>query len=261
MLATLSARRALAPPRAVARRQLSLWQRVRDSMNERSERYREASESHLERTRSSLQKDIKTHESAFKELGGVIRKDRHTVRGPAAALGSPSEAFAFPTLQGHSLAGEEVSLSADGLFHRQLTLLGCCGSQHGQEMVDGWLEGLSAALVPQGPPALPVRTVWLSLVDSPGFSWVRMVLVGSMRMSVPKERHDSFVVHFGDSGEMRRRLQMENRHLGYVALVDSQARVRWHVHGSETPTDEEVAALARLIEAEAAPPEKTRRKR
>ena len=54
---------------------------------------------------------------------------------------------------------------------------------------------------------------------------------------------------------------MENRHLGYVALVDSQARVRWHVHGSETPSDEEVAALARLIEAEAAPPEKTRRKR
>ena len=118
-------------------------------MNEKSERYREASEAHLERTRSSLQKDIKTHESAFKELGGVIRKDRHTVRGPAAALSSPSEAFAFPTLQGHSLAGEEVSLSADGLFHRQLTLLGCCGSQHGQEMVDGWLEGLSAALVPR----------------------------------------------------------------------------------------------------------------
>ena len=100
MLASLGARRALAPPRAVARRQLSLWQRVRDSMNEKSERYREASEAHLERTRSSLQKDIKTHESAFKELGGVIRKDRHTVRGPAAALGSPSEAFAFPTLQG-----------------------------------------------------------------------------------------------------------------------------------------------------------------
>ncbi len=73
-----------------------------------------------------------------------------------------------------------------------------------------------------------------------------------MRRSVPLERQDDFFCHFGDSSEVRRALQMQNRYLGLVCLVDPRGVVRWHVHGNEVPTSKEVGTLARLLTKEMA---------
>ena len=41
--------------------------------------------------------------------------------------------------------------------------------------------------------------------------------------------------------------QMSNRYLGYVCLVDPHGIVRWHVHGNEPPTTDELVALQWLV--------------
>ena len=46
-------------------------------------------------------------------------------------------------------------------------------------------------------------------------------------------------------------MQMHNKYFGLVCLVDGNGIVRWHVHGSEVPSDEQVGALAGIIERQA----------
>jgi hypothetical protein len=46
---------------------------------------------------------------------------------------------------------------------------------------------------------------------------------------------------------MRRKLRFTNRYLGYVCVVDSAGVVRWHVHSSEIPTEQQIEALRRCL--------------
>ena len=43
-------------------------------------------------------------------------------------------------------------------------------------------------------------------------------------------------------------MQMQNRYLGYVCLVDPDGVVRWHVHGNELPAEAELAAFGSLVQ-------------
>ena len=174
-----------------------------------------------------------------------------------------------------SLAGDEGDLSTaeGGWLHGRTTLLGCAGSQFSQPMVDGWLDpfaregvaNVEQAVVnmveQQGAVAnvgianvdsLEVdsrfQVLWLSLVHGAVLDWFRKPLLSSMRASVRHERHGSFCCHFGDGREERETLNMENRYLGYVCIVDRSGLVRWHTHSNQPPSgDDEVSSLARLI--------------
>ena len=160
-------------------------------------------------------------------------------------------------------SSERVELSESGLFASRWTLLGCSGSQFAQPMVDGWVAGVPAALEARsasrrsdggsGVVELPLglQARWLSLVDGAILQWLRRPLLASMRFSVAAERRASFLCHFGDSNEPRRKMQMHNKYFGLVCLVDGNGIVRWHVHGNEEPTAEQVDALAGIIERQA----------
>jgi hypothetical protein len=132
------------------------------------------------------------------------------------------------------------------LFAGQLTLVGCVGARFSEKMVDGWLEGGASAVADAQP---PLQTLRLSLVDGVKYRWVRPLLLASMRLSVPADRHDSFYVCMDDLSEVTKGLRMSNRFLGYVCLVDGAGLIRWHVHSSKPPTTEEVATLAGILRA------------
>lgn len=146
--------------------------------------------------------------------------------------------------QGHALSGEAYDTAE--LLRRGVSLVGCSGSQFAAHMVDAWLDGAVDALAGSGGDAADgLRVARLSLIDGAALSWLRRPLLLSMRMSVPRERHNSFLPWFGDSTVPRRQLRMDNRFLGYVCLVD-RGVVRWHVHGNEVPDSGAVSALAQL---------------
>ena len=184
-------------------------------------------------------------------LREVIKEKSVTLHPPAASLYSTALAFRFPEVTATSLAGEEVSVgpAAGGLFENRWTLLGCAGSNFAKSMVDTWMEAAAAPeLVASAAEAgrVGLQTSWLSLVEGTLLSWLRRPLLLSMRSSVPAERHTRFLCTFGQMEQVRRTLQMQNKYLGYVCLVDPQGIVRWHVHGNEVPSDTQVRDLCLL---------------
>jgi len=217
-----------------------------ESLAAKNARLREASEANLSKTRQQLMDDMSKRNEDMAAMREIIHEKTVTLHPPPAALYAQSNAFRFPELQAASLTGYEVETTS--LFTGRWTLLGCAGSRFAQPMVDGWMDGVSAVL----PESLQLQLRWLSLIDGKLLSWFRRPLLAMMRRSVPSERHCSFLCHFGDSTEPRRRLQMQNRYLGFVCLVDGRGVVRWHVHGSEVPSEEMSLALVKLISREAA---------
>ena len=186
-------------------------------------------------------------------LREVIREKSVTLHPPPAALYAQASAFRFPALHATALASHEpVELSESGLFaSHEWTLLGCAGSQFAQPMVDAWVEGtppLAAAKADGGGGGGElVQARWLSFVDGAVLGWLQRPLLATMRLSVPRERHAHFLCRFGDSSEPRRKMQMQNKYLGFVCLVDRGGVVRWHVHGNEVPAPEELERLAALV--------------
>ncbi len=196
-------------------------------------------------------------------LRTVIHSKDVTLHPPPAALYAQRDAFRFPDVSVCSLSGEEAALAEGGVFGGRLTLLGCAGSNFAKPMVDGWVCGVSDAVEAaggaaaggagggsRGEAAVPLQAMWLSLVEGSSpilLRWMRSPLLFSMRMSVSSERHSRFYTHFGDATALRKQMQMTNRYLGYVCLVDGSGVVRWHVHGNEPPSDEEVEGLAKLV--------------
>ena len=152
------------------------------------------------------------------------------------------------------------------LFSGRWTLVGCAGSNFAQGMVDAWLTGVveeasghagardegAGGGSAEGAGALSsplLQASWLSLVEGTILGWLRRPLLASMRRGVPTERHDRFLCRFDDdTSELRRCLQMSNRYLGYVCLVDPLGSVRWHVHGNELPSADEVGSLKKLLD-------------
>ena len=215
-------------------------QTSRETLSDMNARIRQASEEHLEETRTRLLDDVADRQSDMTSMRTVIRNESVTAHPPPAALYSQREAFRFPELDVTPLSGEPTALSERGLFGGRLTLLGCAGSQFAQPMVDAWVRETSlaveamqpaaaaAAAAPDAPPPSPPRlqTCWLSLVEGSSPTMLNMLrwpLLMSMRLSVERERQPRFFARFGDATAARKQMQMTNRYLGYVCLVDGWA--------------------------------------
>jgi len=222
---------------------------IGSKLREKNAAWRERSEAALEKRRTVLDNDWKNHQHGIGELRAAIRnKEPFTIHPPPSKLYESKEAFYFPSVAVRSLGGDMRSLDKADLFKGKRSLVGCAGSRFSEAMVDAWLEGISSNTTSvesnggaSGSP--PLQVLRLALVEGTILSLLRMPLLASMRMTVPKSQRDSFFVSFGDTSQMRRQLHVENRYLGYVCLVDEEAVVRWHVHSSEVPSKAQVEAL------------------
>jgi len=176
----------------------------------------------------------------------VLRTKDLTLHAPPEALYKSEHAFYFPELEVLPLAGGTARIAPDGLLAGRRTLIGCSGSNFAQPMVDGWLDGVASLVEEEGPSQRP-QLLWLSLVENKLVSFFQRPLMASMRLSVPRERHSSFLCYFGDTAAARKRMRMQSRYLGYVCLADEKGVVRWHVHGNEPPTEAALASLRDLL--------------
>ena len=221
-----------------------------ETLAEKNRRLREKSEENLTQSRQRLMEDMSKRNEDMAALREVIHEKTVTLHPPPAALYSQASAFRFPQLEATSLAGDTVILD-DNLFAGKWTLFGCAGSRFAQPMVDGWMDGIATALAMSPAPPTRLELRWLSLVEGSLLNWFRRPLLMTMRRAVPAARHGAFLCHFGDSSAPRRRLQMQNRYLGLVCLVDGRGIIRWHVHGSEVPSEPMVSDLMEMVQQEA----------
>jgi hypothetical protein len=185
------------------------------------------------------------------DLREVFHAAALTLHPPPDALYTHTTAYRFPPMETTSLLNEASRLDVPHAFGGRWTLLGCAGSNFAQPMVDGWLTGVAGALQERGGAAADALQLrWLSLIERAALGWFARPLLATMRMSIPAERHAAFSCRFGETTDLRADMQMPNRYLGFVCLIDGAGLVRWHVHGNEEPTGEQISALARLLERE-----------
>ena len=222
--------------------------RSRETFAEKNRRLRETSEAKLADSRKQLLDDVTKRNVEMQALREAMKEKDIMLHPPPTVLYTPERSVLLPDVQVTPLEGGDP-LGLRAASHdddNSWTLLGCAGSQFAQKMVDQWMTGVSAEVLRAGV-SQATQFRWLSLVEGSLLSWFRRPLLATMRYSVPEERRGSFLVHFGDSSMLRHQIQMENRYLGHVCLLDPGRKMRWHVHGSETPGDAEIKTLVQLI--------------
>lgn len=158
----------------------------------------------------------------------------------------------FPEIKGHSLAGSEVAIP--GAAAGRIALISVAFERHAQEMLDSWSE----PFVRKFGGNETYVTYELPVIDA---FWPRLMsfsIDAGMRSGIPREKHPYVVTYYGDSTAFRQALEISDRSLGYVYLLDHQGVIRWA--GSGYANDERIremigiaGELGRKAEAARAP--------
>ncbi|EIW67444.1 hypothetical protein TREMEDRAFT_17176, partial [Tremella mesenterica DSM 1558] len=145
----------------------------------------------------------------------------------------------FPDIQGKALTGETVHTT--DLLLGKVTLLAILSTRLSEEHVSSFCQ--------------PVLDDWST---SPLFSHVQInhqdnllkslllnFLVSSLKRTVPENRWGTYMISGGEwsSYDMTSPLGIENKLLGYVYLIDPNAKIRWA--GNAMASEEEVDNLRR----------------
>ena len=164
----------------------------------------------------------------------------------------------FPSLSTESLASSAETIQLPEHFKGEVTLVALSYKDIGAQALPSWIEPFMSSVGSYGSGAGGGRArrdgrraggaqlVQLTIAESSLYRVFRGSLVSSLRRLVDISRHHSYLVHVGGGGavrDLRAALEIKNRLVGYVFLVDSDARVRWRGCGEAT-TEE----IDRMIE-------------
>ncbi|WOO82663.1 Mitochondrial ATPase complex subunit ATP10 [Vanrija pseudolonga] len=144
-------------------------------------------------------------------------------------------ALYFPDISGKALTGGTVHTT--DLFRGRVSLVSIVNTRVSEEHVQSFVE--------------PVLEDW---AGQPGFNYVQInhqpnalkgllisLFVSSLKRTIPEDRWGSYLISSGEWSEfdVSRPLGIENKLLGYVYLVDENAKVRWAGCAQATPKETE----------------------
>ena len=96
-----------------------------------------------------------------------------------------------------------------------------------------------------------VQRVDLNIEQNKMKAFLINLFVPRLRRQVPSDRHDKyFIVRQGVTNEIRDQVGLVNERVGYIYLLDAQARIRWAASGIATDEEREalVKGVRRLVE-------------
>ena len=160
----------------------------------------------------------------------------------AAGVREAKESQHFPSVTGETLKGGELSLPA--ACRGKVTLVALSFKQFGFVQLESWVKPFLAnrgAL--KGKP--PVQVVQLSAMEG-GFiaNLLKGSVVSGLTKATPPALHGNSLVYVGGLDLLCEGLDVSNRLVGHVFLVDPEARVRWRGCGPASGLE-----LDRLYEA------------
>ncbi|TXT10747.1 hypothetical protein VHUM_02252 [Vanrija humicola] len=144
-------------------------------------------------------------------------------------------ALYFPDVSGKALTGNVVHTT--DLFRGRVSLVSIVNTRVSEEHVQSYVE--------------PVLEDW---AGQPGFNYVQInhqpnalkgllisLFVSSLKRTIPEDRWGSYLISSGEWSEfdVSQPLGIENKLLGYVYLVDENAKVRWAGCAQATPKERE----------------------
>ena len=168
-------------------------------------------------------------------------------QGKTIAARREDGAVAFPTFDAVDVDGTAVAFPA--LLKRRVTLVGVSFRAIGAAQSREWLEpfGRRVYLTYRG--MAHTATAHCSLIEQPvfRFTWLRNWLLRDLRKAATDISLNTWnCLKIGDVAPIRHQLNLDNRLVGYVYLLDQEGRVRFR--GSGSPTEDELQLLFQVTE-------------
>ncbi|KAG8960842.1 Mitochondrial ATPase complex subunit atp10 [Tulasnella sp. 419] len=149
------------------------------------------------------------------------------------------KALYFPDIAGTSLTGEKQHTTS--LCAGKISLVAIQSTQVADEHVKSFVKGLVNDY--QSEPNF--RFLQINLQENPLKAMVVRLSQGALRKTVPKEQHETYLISSQNMEMLRQPLGMENKHVGFVYLLDEDLKVRWAACGFAK--EEETKALHQCV--------------
>ncbi|EJC99371.1 uncharacterized protein FOMMEDRAFT_94188, partial [Fomitiporia mediterranea MF3/22] len=78
-----------------------------------------------------------------------------------------------------------------------------------------------------------------NLQENPAKAFLVSLYLSSLRRNIPKELHPFYLLSRQNMEYLREPLGMNNKHIGFVYLVDENLKVRWAGGGLAVPQESE----------------------
>ena len=186
--------------------------------------------------------------SARRELSFAEELMQHRkTQGKTIAARREDGAVAFPPFDAVDVDGTAVAFP--DLLKRRVTLVGVSFRAIGAAQSREWLEpfGRRVYLTYRG--MAHTATAHCSLIEQPvfRFTWLRNWLLRDLRKAATDISLNTWnCLKIGDVAPIRHQLNLDNRLVGYVYLLDQEGRVRFR--GSGSPTEDELQLLFQVTE-------------
>jgi hypothetical protein len=130
----------------------------------------------------------------------------------------------FPLIRATTLAGSEKTLP--DAVKDNLALIIIAFERTAQSMIDSWMVAIAA----QGRQE-DILIYEIPMIDSVVWRAMRRVIDGGMRSGIPVSRYDFVMTYYGDTRLFREELEMDDRTLAYLFLLDHEGIIRWSGRG------------------------------
>ncbi len=128
----------------------------------------------------------------------------------------------FPELESESLSGKQIKIPDD--LEGEINLISVAFVREAQAMLDSWVEPFQEMCEGKSAYELP-------MID--GYFW--KIFSGfideGMKTGIPARKHDYVVTYYGDTSNFREKLEMDDKNLGYVFLLNKEGEIIWSGKG------------------------------
>ncbi len=129
----------------------------------------------------------------------------------------------FPRVEGKSLSGKEVVIPDD--VEGEAILIGVAFERDAQEMLDSWTHYFNALCEGK-------KDIYeLPMIEGSLWKIFSGFIDRGMKSGIPEERHDKVVTYYGDTSDVKEKLEIEDKSLGYVFLLDEEGKVLFKGEG------------------------------
>ncbi|KAJ8908253.1 hypothetical protein NDN08_008344 [Rhodosorus marinus] len=164
-------------------------------------------------------------------------KKRATVSG----LIAKEHSIVFPRIKTTSLSTKRIVIQ-DEAKKARATLLELSFRMSGANQNKQWIDMCEKSLR-----ELKVQSLYLTVNETFLYRALSGFIQSTQRRKIPLRDHDSYIVFNSPGDEILKLTQNSNRLVGYLLLLDREARVRWYGYGA--PDESSVHSLQEAANA------------
>ncbi|OCB84881.1 hypothetical protein A7U60_g8103 [Sanghuangporus baumii] len=169
----------------------------------------------------------------FHDLNATRKHGGKTWIAPRTLI-REDHALYFPDISGSCLAGSET-VHTTNLCKGKVSVIAMLSTAISEEHVDSFVRETNEAFLSNP----HYRFVQINLQENYAKALLVSLYVSSLRRNIPKELHPTYILSRQNMEYVREPLRMNNKHIGFVYLLDSNLKVRWAGGGLALPSEAE----------------------